>query len=296
MKKTIKLLALAAVFFLVSATVFEPLLYARAGGGNSFGGGSFRSSPSRSNSFSGQRNYSEPQQQPQRGSMFRSIAGGIAGGLIGGMIFRSLGMGGMGGGSMGGVLQILIIAGIGFVIFRFIQSRTVQRTSDSSSQGINTSGFFKGRSESVTQSGLASIVESDPSFNETSFKDTVMDIFFKIQAAWMNRDLSSASHLLDDKMKDYLQDDIDKLKSSGKINKLENIAVRSITIDEAWQESGSDCITVLIYANILDYTVDDKNGNIVEGSRTEPVKFEEYWTFYRPTRTGQWKLSSIDQK
>jgi predicted lipid-binding transport protein (Tim44 family) len=97
-------------------------------------------------------------------------------------------------------------------------------------------------------------------------------------------------------MKDYLQSDIDQLKSSGKINKLENIAVRSIDIDEAWQESDTECITVLIYANLLDYTIDEKSGNIVEGDKTEPVKFEEYWTFYRTIGTGQWKLSGINQK
>ncbi|MDO9228814.1 MAG: TIM44-like domain-containing protein [Syntrophales bacterium] len=33
----------------------------------------------------------------------------------------------------------------------------------------------------------------------------------------------------------------------------------------------------------------------VSGSRTEPVKFQEYWTFTRPVGDHPWKLSAIHQ-
>ncbi len=295
MKRFFRLTALTALVFLFTALVFEPLSYARAGGGRSFGGKSFSSSPSRSNSFSQQRGTTGSPTQ-NKGSLLKSIGGGIVGGMIGSMLFRSLGFGG--GGAMGGILQILIFAGLGYLIFRFIRSRMGSSAPGTNSSNVSTGGFFKGNAGSagVSQSGLSDIIANDPSFNERNFKDNVMDMFFKIQAAWMNRDLSSASHLLDEKMKDYLQSDIDDLKASGKINKLENIAVRNIDIDEAWQESDSDCITVLIYANILDYTLDEKTGNILDGSKTDPVKFEEYWTFYKTNGTSQWKLSAINQK
>jgi len=295
MKKYLKFAALTVLVFFVTATVFEPVSYARAGGGRSFGGGkSFGSSPSRPNSFSQPKSNTYSQSQ-NRGGLLKSIGGGIVGGMLGSMLFRSLGFGGGGG---GGLLQILIIAGLGYMVFRFIRSRTGRPASDSNSQSVNTGGFFKGNTSSANmpQSGLSAIKESDQSFNERDFKDSVMDMFFRIQAAWMNRDLSSVSDLLDSKMKEYLQSDIDDLKSSGKINKLENIAVRSIDIDEAWQESDTECITVLIYANLLDYTINEKSGNIIEGSKTEPVKFEEYWTFFRTIGSGNWKLSGLNQK
>ncbi len=292
MKRFTKFAALTALVFLVTAVVFEPLSYARAGGGRSSGGRSFGSSSPRPNSFSSQRSNTGS----QRGSMLKSIGGGIIGGMMGSMLFRSLGLGG--GGAGGGLLQILIFAGIGYLIYKFIRSRMAKSAPGSSPQSLSSGGFFKGNSAAPdeSRSGLSAIKADDSSFDEQSFKDNVMDMFFKIQAAWMNRDLSSASHLLDGKMKDYLQSDIDGLISSGKINKLENIAVRNIDIDEAWQESDSDCITVLIYANLLDYTIDEKSGNVVEGSKTEPVKFEEYWTFFRSTGRGPWMLSAINQK
>lgn len=48
--------------------------------------------------------------------------------------------------------------------------------------------------------------------------------------------------------------------------------------------------------NLLDYTTDDATGAVVSGSKTEPVKFEEYWTFTRPVGNNPWRLSAISQK
>ena len=50
-----------------------------------------------------------------------------------------------------------------------------------------------------------------------------------------------------------------------------------------------------IYANLLDYTTDERTGEVVSGSLTEPVKFQEYWTFTRPVWDNPWKLSAIHQ-
>jgi predicted lipid-binding transport protein (Tim44 family) len=122
-----------------------------------------------------------------------------------------------------------------------------------------------------------------------------MDHFFKIQGAWANRDMSGVNNLLIEEMSGIIQGDAEKLKSERKMNRLENIAVRSVEMLEAWQESGRDYITVRFYANLLDYTVDESTGQVVSGSKTEPVKFEEYWTFTRPVGNNSWKLSAINQ-
>jgi predicted lipid-binding transport protein (Tim44 family) len=122
-----------------------------------------------------------------------------------------------------------------------------------------------------------------------------MDAFFKIQGAWANREMSSVRDLLTDEMYRNLQEDAEKLKREKKFNKLDNIAVRSTDIAEAWQELGKDYITVRFYANLLDYTVDERTGQVVGGSKTDPVKFEEYWTFTRPVGPHPWQLSAITQ-
>jgi predicted lipid-binding transport protein (Tim44 family) len=51
-------------------------------------------------------------------------------------------------------------------------------------------------------------------------------------------------------------------------------------------------------ANVIDYTIDERTQEVISGSKTTSVKFEEYWTLVRPSGSGpsQWKLSAIQQK
>jgi predicted lipid-binding transport protein (Tim44 family) len=247
------------------------------------------------------------QPQPAGGGFLRSMAGGIVGGMLGGMLFRSMGFGGggVGGGGGGiGLFEILLIAGIGYLIYRFIKSKreSAQQGESASYSSLPGNTYEVAPQNSVASTsddlamGLSHIRQMDAGFDEDRFSDQVMDMFFKIQGAWMNRDLSSVGALLTDNMRRIFQEDIDKLLSDKKVNRLENIAVRSVELCEAWQEQGQDYITALIYANLLDYTTDDATGQVVSGSKTDPVKFEEFWTFTRPVGSGGWKLSAIDQK
>ena len=135
----------------------------------------------------------------------------------------------------------------------------------------------------------------DSTFDVARFTDTATDIFFRVQGAWMNRDLSSVSGFLTEEMRGIFQADIDKYLREKRINRLDNIAVRQVEPVEIWQESGKDFITVRFYANLLDYTTDETTGEVTAGSKTEPVKFEEYWTFTRPVGNNPWRLSAIAQ-
>jgi predicted lipid-binding transport protein (Tim44 family) len=234
--------------------------------------------------------------------MAGGLLGGIAGGMLGGMLFRSLGMagGGMGGGGIG-IFEIILIAGIGYMIYRFIRNRRSADSSPSYTQGGTVSpiaGAYSGSqaARQDVEAGLGHIRQMDPSFDEQRFNDQVMDNFFKIQGSWMNRDLTPVAGLLTDEMRGILQEDLERLLRDRQVNRLENIAVRNVEISEAWQESGQDYVTASIYANLLDYTTDDVSGAVVSGSKTEPVKFEEYWTFTRPVGNNPWRLSAINQK
>ena len=236
--------------------------------------------------------------------------GGIMGGMLGGMLFRSLGFGGdLGteGGSGIGLFEILLIGALLFGIYWFIKRRRQAALANAyyqGSMGTAEPSYQTSYGQSDQQpreeewdlgKGLSYIRQMDPSFDEKKFQDLCMDNFFKIQGAWANREMSGVRNLLTEEMVRIIQDDAAKLKSEKKINKLENIAVRSVDIVEAWQESGRDYITVKFYANLLDYTVDETTGQVVSGSKTEPVKFEEYWTFTRPVGNKPWQLSAINQ-
>ncbi len=153
----------------------------------------------------------------------------------------------------------------------------------------------KPEEEWYLEKGVGYIRQMDSSFDEKKFQDLCMDHFFKIQGAWATNDISIVRDLLTEEMSKLIEDDTAKLKLDKKINKLENIAVRTVDMVEAWQESGRDYVTVRFYANLLDYTVDEATGGVVSGSKTEPVKFMEYWTFTRPVGNNPWQLSAINQ-
>ena len=310
-----RLFAVVAAAILLTVAIAETDSEARVGGGRSMGSRGTRSysqpaSPSQPSVAPQSRPYTAPplsQPQPAGGGFFRNMAGGLVGGMLGGMLFRSLGFGGgggMGGGGIG-LFEILLLAGIGYFIYRMIKKKREAEAYPHDSYSVNPQTYTL-PNESYAQlsqpqggdvdTGLARIRQMDSSFDENRFNDSVMDMFFKIQSAWMNRELAPVAGILTEEMRRIIQGDVDKLLQEKRVNRLENIAVRKVEIAEAWQETGQDFITTLIYANLLDYTTDDATGQVVSGSKTDPVKFEEYWTFTRPVGNNPWKLSGIDQK
>ena len=335
MVKRLLALAFCAIAVVLMITSAPQDSAARAGGGSSFGSRGTRSysrptaPPSQTRPYqqaapqSASRPSTPPPPpyqapQPAGGGFFRNMAGGvlggIAGGMLGGMLFRSLGFGGgggMGGGLGGaggggiGIFEILLIGGVMYLIYRYIKNK---RQATLSGQNVYSMDDYREApayppvqpppcpTADDLASGISQIRQFDSSFDEQRFCDQVMDIFFKIQSAWMHRDLSSAGVLLTVEVRRTFQNDIDRLLKENRVNRLENIAVRNVEITEAWQESGQDYLTVLIYANLLDYTTDDVSGQVLAGSTTEPIKFEEYWTFTRPAGNNQWQLSAIGQK
>ena len=150
-------------------------------------------------------------------------------------------------------------------------------------------------SESNLERGIRHIQQMDSDFDPMRFSDTASDVFFNIQTAWMARHMEPVRHLLTPEMYEQMQKDCDRLRQERRVNRLENIAVRSTEVTEAWQENGQDFVTVRFLASLLDYTVEEDSNRVLEGSSTTPVKFEEYWTLTRPVGPNPWQLSAIQQ-
>lgn len=306
------------IFFFFLIGIMELDAFARAGGGMSSGSRGSRSfsSPSQPYSAPSQASPSTAPSQPmspqmplKQPSIWRSLAMGMAGGFLGSLLFGGLshgmGMGGFGGSGIG-LLDIILIGGLLYLLFRFMKRRKeaqstagyYYQTGSSPSAGQQTGFADTSRDQEYAQgdvqTGLSHIRQMDPSFDEARYRDLCMDNFFKIQGAWINRDMIVVKNILTEEMFDILRRDAGKLKAEKKINKLDNIAVRSVEITEAWQEGGMDFITVRFLASLLDYTVSE-SGELLSGSKTEPVKFEEYWTFTRPVGNNTWQLSAINQ-
>jgi predicted lipid-binding transport protein (Tim44 family) len=311
--------ALIITLFFLIGYALETESLARVGGGGFSGSRGSRSysapsrpSPGPSQSYgspTGPTSPQQPYQQPAGGGFFRNMLGGMAGGFLGSMLFRGLGFGGFGGMGGGGIglFEIVLLAAVLFLLYRFIKRRREAAMSGAYYEGTENTGSAYQQPYTSTpaydappsggdiEQGLRYIRQMDQYFDEQKFRDACMDYFFKIQGAWTGRDVAPVRDLLTAEMFRTIQADADKLKSEKKFNHLENIAVRSVEITEAWQEQGQDYITVLFYANLLDYVTDESTGQVVSGSKTDPVKFQEYWTFTRNVGSNPWQLSAINQ-
>jgi predicted lipid-binding transport protein (Tim44 family) len=245
------------------------------------------------------------------GGLMGGIGGFLLGGLLGSMLFG--GMGGMGHGLFGGIgfMEILLIAGVLYFVYAYLRRR--QQSAPVASYGYtppresDTSNWQSGSASAPSatmdmpdaasdlERGLGYIRQMDAGFDPRRFSDTASDLFFRVQGAWMGRDMSPVRDLLTPEIYEGMQKDCDRMRAERHIDRMENIAVRSVDVTEAWQESGRDYVTVHFLASMLDYTIDERTNDVIKGSRSEPVKFEEYWTFVRPVGPNPWRLSAIQQ-
>jgi predicted lipid-binding transport protein (Tim44 family) len=304
--------ALAAVALLFIALVSVDQAEARAPrGGRSFSG---------SRTFSRSSTPPRTAQQPPAGSptfnrqpfgsssFMRGMAGGLLGGMIGGMIFGSPAHGGMGGfgGSGIGLIEILLLGGLAWFIFkRFVRPARQQstaasyggqgpyRTFDTTAETYDDTPMPDIAPASGAGGGIEAVRRSDPHFDPDLFREGAQDTFFKIQAAWMRQDLSLVEGLIGADLAAEYRRQMEEMKSRGVVNRLENIAVRSVEIVDAGHDRGHAWVTVKFTANLLDYTVSSQTGEVIEGDPTNPVKFEENWTFAAPEGTSDWKLEGI---
>jgi predicted lipid-binding transport protein (Tim44 family) len=223
------------------------------------------------------------------------------------------GLGGLGGGLFGGIgfIEILLIAGLLYLGYRYLRRRQQPVPASSygytppqeSDAGYGQSGSASAPSATMDMSnaaldlerGLGHIRQMDAGFDPRRFSDTASDLFFRVQGAWMGRDMTQVRDLLTPEIYEAMQKDCERMRAERHIDRMENIAVRSVEVTEAWQESGRDYVTVHFLASMLDYTIDERTNEVIKGSRSEPVKFEEYWTFVRPVGPNPWRLSAIQQ-
>jgi predicted lipid-binding transport protein (Tim44 family) len=247
---------------------------------------------------------------PQRSGWMGGLMGGIMGFALGGLLGSML-FGGFGGGLFGGIglLEILLIGGLLYFAFSYMRRRQQpapagaygyappqeRETPSWQSESRYGATATMATAESDLERGIRHIQQMDSDFDPVRFRETASDVFFNIEAAWMARDMEPVRHLLTQEMYEQMQKDCDRLRLERRINRLENIAVRSAEVTEAWQESGQDFVTVRFLASLLDYTVEEGSNRVLEGSSTTPVKFEEYWTLTRPVGPHPWKLSAIQQ-
>ncbi len=299
----------------LSQVVVESYVEARAGGGRA---GGFRGSrsfrpPARpaqpANPSEARREAMPTPQQPgpfaaQTGGFMRGLGMAMLGGFLGSMLFSGIANAGIGGfgGSGFGMIEILLLAGLGYFILQKFR-RPAAASNYGSMQHQNSQPYSQpsAPAQEIPAPPLnndidyRSLTMMDRSFDPNRFLKTAQDSFFKVQGAWNKQDTAALSALCGRELMQTWEEELSQARARNQQNRMENIALRESEISEVWTENGEDFITVRLHANLLDYTVDAKTGAVVSGSNSDPIEFEEYWTFTRPVGPNAWKLAAVQQ-
>jgi predicted lipid-binding transport protein (Tim44 family) len=303
-------LALVSLLLLDTGTV-----WARAGSGGSRGSRSYsapaRPAPSPATPAvpsSPSRQLNQPTAPQQRPGLFGGLMGGIAGFALGGLL-GSLLFGGLGGGFGGiGLFDILLVVGGGLLLMTFLRRRQPApqpayaggASAYGSAEQDRPAGGGAGAGVAVEapaapsdlDRGIGYIRQMDPGFDPAALGAWAQRVFVDVQEAIARRDMSPLNDRLTPQEYARLQSQCDRLRGARQTSRVGQIQFKRAEVTEAWQESGQDWVTVYVAASLVDYTVDDTSGSLVDGSKSLQ-EVEEYWTFTRPVGPKPWRLSAI---
>jgi predicted lipid-binding transport protein (Tim44 family) len=241
--------------------------------------------------------------------------GGLAGFALGGLL-GSLLFGGLGHGFGIGLFDILLIGGGILLLMMFLRRRRIESPQPAYATAGGPSGAYarheppasvRGGGGTATmevpaeapaalsdlERGIGHIRQMDPRFDPDALVVLARNAFLEVQQAVAQRDVAWLRDRIAPDLYASLQAQCDRLRAARQTNHIEQIRIQRAEITEAWQESGRDFATVYLSASLLDYTVDDATGGVVEGSRGAPQSVEEFWTFVRPVGGNPWQLTAI---
>jgi predicted lipid-binding transport protein (Tim44 family) len=241
-----------------------------------------------------------PVAQPAGGMFGRGLLGGLAGGLLGaGLIGMLMGHGFLGGMAglasiFGLLLQVALIGGIGFLLFRWWQRRQQPQAA--------FAGMPRQMADEAPRSALGGFGAmggggAAPAIEPLEIKPEDFNTFERllgdIQTAYGREDLASLRAHLTPEMLSYYAEELSENASRGVVNQLSDVKLLQGDLAEAWREGDNDYASVAMRYSLVDRYVDRATGKAAEGNDA-PQEATEVWTFKR-TRGGSWLLSAIQQ-
>jgi predicted lipid-binding transport protein (Tim44 family)/tellurite resistance protein len=249
MKKRGIFFNLIFVLLIIIVLLHSAQLFARAGGGHSYGGSSHSSSHSFSGSYGGSRS------------------------------------GGGGGGDLFVLIMLLIqypYIGIpviaGGILFFYLMGRGANNYRINSTIR-KASGLSVAQEKMLKEQNLAKIKESDPNFSEDKFIERAKSSFMIVQKCWSDQNLMPMKPFTSNGVFSRFSIQIDIQKESGFRNQLDDITILDASIQAVTSDNIYDRIDVMFTAMINDKDVDLKTGKVIRTNESSP--FIEFWTFLR---------------
>jgi uncharacterized tellurite resistance protein B-like protein len=127
---------------------------------------------------------------------------------------------------------------------------------------------------------VARLRENDPAFDDQAFAARVRVAFVKIQEAWCGQNLTAVRPFISDGVYERFSLQFDEQRAQGLRNQMDNLQVGDIEVASGYADRLFDVLSIGIEASATDSMVSIKDGKRLSGSTTsEP--FAEVWSFIR---------------
>lgn len=184
------------------------------------------------------------------------------------------GGGGGGGGRGGGVIKLialiiyLVYSGIVWAIIR--------------------------RKESRATLLLDQLARTDLTWGRAAIHDRIEKVYYLVQEAWARRDQSIARSAMSDRLFELHSEKSARMRADHRKNILNDVRLRKAEIVEAvdFRDDSLDRLWVVIHGSMIDYIVDDRTDQVLEGNPEKNEAFKELWKFVRGP--NGWVLDEID--
>ncbi len=171
---------------------------------------------------------------------------------------------------------------IGFVVAAIIIVIVLRSVMKSGKKGGSGSGSVApGATRTVLPMTIAQLKEMDPAFAEEAMKEKIANLYIRMQTCWQNKTWEEMRVSMTDTLFNQFGGQLKNMAAKGWTNYIERIAVLDVSLSGFGQDDKHDIVTAIVYARIVDYTVDDKTGNVVSGSKTAEKFLTYEWTLVR---------------
>jgi predicted lipid-binding transport protein (Tim44 family) len=202
------------------------------------------------------------------------------------------------GAAFGMLLQVALIAGLGFLIYNFFRNRN--QPAVAGGPQVMARDMHRAQPQSASYGGGASgMAPARPQPLATTPDDFAAfeAMLTKAQLSYGRQDRAALPFLATPEMVTVFNNDLDADLAKGVRNELADVKLLQGDLAEAWVERDAEYATVAMRYQLRDANVDIKSGRVVSGSKSDLQQATEIWTFRRPRggATQAWRISAIQQ-
>ncbi len=175
------------------------------------------------------------------------------------------------GGDGGSFLDFIVVSPI-IIVVLIIFSLVSKKTQGAAGTQVSPS--------QQSLSPISSLIAEDPNFSERDMKERIANLYVRMQGAWEAKKFEEMQPFMKDALYAQFALQLNELIRAGQTNRVEKIAVLSVGLIGWRRDEAAETVVATVSTRIIDYTIDDRTGKVVSGSKTA----EKFMTY-------QWELS-----